>query len=133
MKLTFRSGLAAHTSALQSARTKALQEVGFVWQGKAVLAAPVDTGYLRASIAPAVENEARQHHARHKDATVSYQTPAVGPGTVAVGSNAEYAAAVHEDLDTPRRSGGPKFIEAPFRENERAWIDLIAKRLREAT
>ncbi len=130
---TFRSNRAAVTAKQDAAVTGALREIGFAWRAKAVLRTPVHTGFLRATLASAVENDGGTHSEQHEGGTVTFQKPLVGRGTVQLGSIAEYAAAVHEDLTANRRVGGPKFIEAPMREEATRWQALLAKAVRSAS
>jgi hypothetical protein len=80
----------------------ALTSVALQWHEQAVNAAPVDTGRLRASLAWAAPNKARWHSANIDGETVSYQVPASDDLSIAVGTNVEYAAAVHDGLGAQR-------------------------------
>ncbi len=127
VQFTFTTTADEHLRELSAARSLGLAHVGSAWELLAKERVPVDTGYLRASITSAVENQRGTHAERYAGrgnkpgGTVTYQKPRAGAGEVHVGSNAEYAPAVHEDLTATRRSGGPKFIEGPLRERESDW------------
>lgn len=91
--------------AVMQALDVASDRIGILWHGAARMAAPVDLGRLRASIAWATHRTRRQHTAAYPGGrgepggTVSYTPPDPGELTTAVGSNVEYALAVHEGLD----------------------------------
>lgn len=127
------SNVPAVEKATEDALHAALLDVAMVWLGKATLVTPVDSGVLRASLAYAV-NGTRRHSetAQPSGEIVAYNATAPRL-TARVGSNTEYAAAVHERLDPTvnwsARGTGPKFIETPLRENRDQWIAMIRSRL----
>lgn len=93
-----------------------LTEAGMVWHGDAVRITPVDTGQLRQSL--------------------TWELTGVGSfmesasGRVRLGSNLEYAPAVHENLDAHHPVGQAKFIETPLRENRDKYLRLVAEAIR---
>lgn len=135
-KFTFTSSLQAHTTAMVEARKAGLNEIGLLWQLHATRLTPVDSGFLRASLAFAAEgSKQHQESAVGQDGAingeVAYEASAPA-NTVRLGSNQDYAIPVHEDLNAHRRSGQAKFIEIPLQEHGPAWVELLARRLREA-
>lgn len=88
--------------ATQKQLNNALTSVALMWHEQAVNAAPVDTGRLRASLAWAAPGKPRWHTATVDGETVSYQVEATDDLSIAVGTNVEYAAAVHDGLGAQR-------------------------------
>jgi hypothetical protein len=135
---TFESDIDMALGTAQRAGEAALTEIALLWLAKAILIAPVYTGILRASIGWAVGGT-RQHRGEAMGSegpvSVEYQAEAP-PMTLRLGSNVEYAAAVHENLDPnvqwSARGTGPKFIERPLQENRAVWETLIRRRITEA-
>jgi len=130
-RVTFTSNRKQHVRKLKRARDAGLRDAIMLAHGDALLATPVDTGALRASLAYAVSGR-RQHRATKtgrdgKSATSAYEVTAP-EGVARLGSNLDYAPKVHEDLDTPRRVGGPKFIEKPMREGQERYLKAMRAR-----
>lgn len=109
-RYTFKSNMRVVTLAQRLARNVALRTIGNVWLGKSTLLTPVDSGNLRASL--------------RTDSTAAQ---------VRLGSNVEYAPAVHENLTARHEVGQAKFIEAPLQQNAAAWAAFIAKTIGKAT
>lgn len=88
--------------------SKKVKAIALDLQGKSAKLAPVDIGDLRnncnADLSKATGDKAR--------ATVGYSLP--------------YALRQHEELSYNHPKGGQaKFLEQPFRENEKRYIELI--------
>jgi hypothetical protein len=81
---------------IEAALQKALNRIAIKWQAESRKAAPVNLGRLRASIAFSTPTNNALHTAAYKGGVVQYQPPAVQGLTAQVGSNVEYAMAVHE-------------------------------------
>lgn len=83
---------------------RACNRIAIAWHAAARQAAPVDLGRLRASIAFATHTNHPPHTGTYPGArgrpggTIAYDPPDPGRLTVTVGSNVEYAPAVHEGL-----------------------------------
>lgn len=90
--------------ASREALNNALTVAALKWHELAVLSAPVDTGRLRASLAWAAPGQARMHTATIDGETVAYQVPASDDLSIMVGTNVEYAAAVHDGLGARRET-----------------------------
>lgn len=116
-RFVFESNRAAVTQAQERALERELRtRIGPAWLAEATRRTPVDTGHLVSTLRPVVEGL-----------------------TLTLGASADYALAVHEDLDPttgkPRkryRVGGPKFIESPLREHSEAWVGQLTRALRDA-
>lgn len=120
----------------EQALRRALDRIAIRWQAAARLAAPVDTGRLRASIAFSTPNV---------PGLFSTTEPVQQGLTAVVGSNVEYALAVHEGLPQghPIRRNGKvhpmpngrdpnKFIETPGRQLASTFENMITDELRKA-
>lgn len=103
--------------ALATGTRRGLTDAGMVWHGDVVRITPVDSGLLRQSIAWEVTG-----------VNAAAGKPA---GRVRLGSNLEYAPAVHENLDAHHPVGQAKFIETPLRENRDKYLRLVADAIRE--
>lgn len=116
------SGIGAFSSRLRVAAgnkvrsevARAMKQEMEIERREAVKRAPLDTGDLRRSIR--VEGPVMQGQA------VSYNL-------VAGGEKVPYARHVHEDMETPRRVGGPKFIESVVNESAPYMARRVARRM----
>jgi hypothetical protein len=144
--LEFKSNTKAADSKIEAALKRALDRIAIKWQAEAKLAAPVDTGRLRASIAFSTPTVSGLHTETYSTGVVQYDTPPVKGLTVQVGTNVEYALAVHEGLESEfaYRSGNQtktftiqrkpnKFIEDPGRALAGEFRGFIEKEIRKAT
>jgi len=114
----------AVTRAVEKCLETALVRVALDWHGKARQAAPVDTGRLRSSIAWAAPGQAPSVTVQHPDGrTETFTPPAVEGLQAVVGTNVEYAHAVHEGL--PARTVS---VRAHWRTIKQAWGRPIAPR-----
>lgn len=138
VRVTFKTNVGAFMAKHEKALSAALEDIGGIWLGKAVLLTPVDSGVLRASIAWAADGETRRHSERYAGnervppGVVEY-SPDAPANTVRLGSNTEYAIFVHEDLDAYHKVGQAKFIEAPLRQNAEKWVGYIGRKLKAAS
>lgn len=101
----------------KKANRRGLQAVAIEVSGAAKKRTPVDTGWLRASIAWAVDDRERNHKGTWKGTTVQYRVTAP-EGEARVGTNVAYAPWVHENLDAYHKTGEAKFIENAFTEKQ---------------
>ena len=84
---------------------------------------PLDTGALRASLKLIMGGESKRSVA----ATIIAGGENVNPKTNK--TTAQYAAIVHEALETHFHVGGPKFIESTLRASEPHMAARVAKRM----
>ena len=96
--------------ASHAALERALKRVAIHWHALARQAAPVDTGRLQASIAFAAPGT---NPAVMADGEV-FQPPPVTDLSAIVGSNVEYAAAVHEGVEVGTTWSVPEHSRGPF-------------------
>ncbi len=121
----------------EQALKRALDRIAIKWQAEARKIAPVDTGRLRASIAFSTPNV---------PGLFSTTEPVDQGLTAIVGTNVEYALAVHEGLPQghPIRRNGKvhpmpngrdpnKFIETPGRQNAGTFERFVTEELRKVT
>ena len=111
----------------------------------AINAAPVDTGTLRRSGTVTVGNlpknpgqiyqdarpvEEGGQEKEHKDA---FPEPVGKEKAVYISFNTPYARRMHEDLGyTPKRGGGPKYLETPFNANKKTVLKMAEERIKKA-
>lgn len=108
VSVLFESNVDAFKKLSVDLRNRALNRIAILWHGEARNAAPVDTGRLRSSIAfstptnqapvtlvPEKRTKGGRPPAGDTQSTL-FEPPAPPPGTAIVGSNVNYAAAVHE-------------------------------------
>ena len=130
----------SRTRAVGDAATRALERalnrVAVHWHGEARQRAPVDTGRLMASIAFSTPTSNAYHQEGYRGrgnkpgGTVAYQPPEARGLEAMVGSNVEYAAAVHElHPDASKR----EFIEGPGNENADHYQRIIRDEVTNAT
>ena len=118
----------------QTAIERALNRIAIHWHGEARQRAPVDTGRLMASIAFSTPTSNAFHQQDYRGrgdkpgGTVAYQPPAARGLEAMVGSNVDYAAAVHELHPTAKG-----FIEDPGNENAERYQDIIREEVTRAT
>ena len=105
---------------------------------EAIDAAPVDTGTLRRSGTvtvgklpdSAIIYEAAKSGNKMKDA---FPDPIGETKAVYISFNTPYARRMHEDLGyTPKRGGGPKYLETPFKANKDKVLKYVDKQIRKA-
>lgn len=97
-----------------------LNRIAIRWHGKAREAAPVDTGRLRSSITfstPTVRKRVRVAATAGQQGYL-FDPPPVDGLEVVIGSNVEYAPAVHEGVTW---AGGPVEVKAHKRRQTKAW------------
>ena len=121
----------SNTRAVGDAATRALERalnrVAVHWHGEARQRAPVDTGRLQSSIAFSAPGQNPVAVLQGSPPGIFIPPPAQGLEAM-VGSNVEYAAAVHELHRT--RSG---FIEDPGNENADHYQRIIREEVTSAT
>lgn len=130
----FTSNRVAVNAAQEQVLRRALDRIAIRWQAAARLAAPVDTGRLRASIAFSTPNV---------PGLFATTAPIEQGLTAMVGTNVEYALAVHEGLPQghPIRRNGKvhpmpngrdpnKFIETPGRQLASTFENMVTEELR---
>ena len=142
----FKSNRDAVNGTIETALRRALDRIAIRWQADAKLAAPVDTGRLRASIAFSTPNVQALHTETFKEGVVQYQPPDVQGLTAQVGTNVEYGLVVHEGLsgtmafrqnnttqyrNVKRKPN--KFIETPGRQLAPTFRGIVDEELRKAT
>lgn len=81
--------LSQEISGIESRGLDGLWAAALEVEGKSKELVPVDTGNLR----------------------LSHRTEKIGDNSVAIDVQADYAVYVHEDMETPRKSGQPKFLQ----------------------
>ena len=105
---------------------------------EAIDAAPVDTGTLRRSGTVTVGKlpdsariyEAAKSGNEMKDA---FPDPIGKEKVVYISFNTPYARRMHEDLGyTPKRGGGPKYLETPFNASKAKVLKYAEKQIRKA-
>ena len=105
---------------------------------EAIDKAPVDTGTLRRSGTVTVGKlpdsariyEAAESGNEMKDA---FPDPIGKEKAVYISFNTPYARRMHEDLGyTPKRGGGPKYLETPFNANKNKVLKYADKQIRKA-
>lgn len=84
--------------ALRSGINRALNRIGIKWQAGAKQATPVDTGRLRSSIAFVTPTVRALHTTAYEGHVETYMPPEARPNSVHVGTNVDYARAVHEGV-----------------------------------
>jgi hypothetical protein len=93
----FVSNVPATRARVEQGLRRALDRIAIRWQKEAKIAAPVDLGRLRASIAFSTPNIQALHTESYRGGVVQYMPPPPpNELTAQVGSNVEYARAVHE-------------------------------------
>lgn len=142
----FKSNRDAVNGTIETALHRALDRIAIRWQAEAKLAAPVDTGRLRASIAFSTPNVQALHTETFKEGVVQYQPPDVQGLTAQVGTNVEYGLVVHEGLsgtmafrqnnttqyrNVKRKPN--KFIETPGRQLAPTFRSIVDEEIRKAT
>lgn len=125
----------AQADAKMSAAVKlGLTAAIMIAHGDAIIRTPVDTGLLRASLAWAVSGRKSHRGTANgrdgKTAVVEYEVSAP-TGVARLGTNVEYGPEVHEDLNTPRVVGGPKFVETPMRERQDVYKRMLADAIKD--
>lgn len=99
------------TDAAQAGLDDGLNRAAIDWHAAAREATPVDTGRLRSSVAfstPTVQAKVRVMKGSDRDQRAyTFTPPKPPPNTLLVGSNVEYALAVHEGIQDP---GGPEQV-----------------------
>jgi len=136
------SNIKAVDANVEARLRRALDRIAIKWQAEAIKAAPVDTGRLRASIAISTPNVQALHTANYSEGAVQYEPPTEQGLTAMVGTNVEYALAVHEGLPSGfayRRNNQTvvmqverrpdKFIEEPGRALQPTFQRMIQEEL----
>ena len=124
---TVRSNTRAIDANATHALKRALNRVAIHWHGEARQRAPVDTGRLMSSIAFSAPGANPPAVLQGAPPGLFQPPPAVGLEAM-VGTNVEYAPAVHELHRT--KSG---FIENPGNENAERYQDIIREEVTRAT
>jgi hypothetical protein len=126
VKIAEEAGLKALRTGAEAILTEAIDE------------APVDTGTLRRSGTVTVGKlpdgarvfEAAEAGNEMKDA---FSDPVGKEKAVYISFNTPYARRMHEDLGyTPKRGGGPKYLETPFNANKSKVLKYVDKEIKKA-
>lgn len=107
---TLTSNVRTITPIIEAALERALNRMALPWHEAATNEVPVDTGRLKTSLTfstPTIQKAVAYTDADGKGA--SFRPPKPPPLTLILGTNVEYAAAVHEGVDW---EGGPVQVEA---------------------
>jgi hypothetical protein len=126
VKIAEEAGLKALRTGAEAILTEAIDET------------PIDTGTLRRSGTVTVGGlpdgaqvyEAAESGSNMKDA---FPSPEGKEKAVYISFNTPYARRMHEDLGyTPKRGGGPKYLETPFNANKDKVLKYAAKQVKKA-
>ncbi len=126
VKIAEEAGLKALRTGAEAILTEAIDE------------APIDTGTLRRSGTVTVGKlpdgarvfEAAEAGNEMKDA---FPEKIGKEKAVYISFNTPYARRMHEDLGyTPKRGGGPKYLETPFNANKKKVLKYADKQIRKA-
>ncbi len=126
VKIAEEAGLKALRTGAEAILTEAIDE------------APVDTGTLRRSGTVTVGGlpdgaqvyEAAESGSDMKDA---FPGPEGKEKAVYISFNTPYARRMHEDLGyTPKRGGGPKYLETPFNANKDKVLKMAETKVKKA-
>ena len=126
VKIAEEAGLKALRTGAEAILTEAIDE------------APVDTGTLRRSGTVTVGKlpdgervyEAAESGTEMKDA---FPDKIGQEKAVYISFNTPYARRMHEDLGyTPKRGGGPKYLETPFNANKSKVLKYVDKEIKKA-
>ena len=126
VKIAEEAGLKALRTGAEAILTEAIDET------------PIDTGTLRRSGTVTVGSlpdgeqvyEAAESGSNMKDA---FPGPEGKEKAVYISFNTPYARRMHEDLGyTPKRGGGPKYLETPFNANKDKVLKYAAKQVKKA-
>jgi len=126
VKIAEEAGLKALRTGAEAILTEAIDET------------PVDTGTLRRSGTVTVGKlpdwaqvyAAAEAGNEMKDA---FPDPVGKEKAVYISFNTPYARRMHEDLGyTPKRGGGPKYLESPFNRNKNKVLKYADKQIRKA-
>jgi len=126
VKIAEEAGLKALRTGAEAILTEAIDE------------APIDTGTLRRSGTVTVGKlpdgaqvyEAAESGSDMKDA---YSNAIGKEKAVYISFNTPYARRMHEDLGyTPKRGGGPKYLETPFNRNKKKVLQYAEKQVKKA-
>jgi len=102
MSVTFKfeSNKVAALSDMERKKNRALDRCAIAWHNAARQATPVDTGRLRASLSWATPTNKDQVGRTYNGGVIQYTPPDPAKDSAEVGSNVEYALAVHEGINT---------------------------------
>lgn len=130
VKIAEEAGLKALRTGAEAILTEAIDET------------PIDTGTLRRSgtvTVGALPDGAQVYEAAESgsDMKDAFPGPEGKEKAVYISFNTPYARRMHEDLGyTPKRGGGPKYLESPFNRNKNKVLKMadlqIKKALRDA-
>lgn len=111
-----------------------MERIGLDLAGKAATKAPVRTGDLRGSwFAVTNKGNLLNQDADNNPESARLGIPAVGKYEVIVGFSEPYAEKQHETLTFRHELGGePKFLENPFKEMSKRYIDDIKESFKKA-
>ena len=112
---------------------------------EAINSAPVDTGTLRRSGTVTVgglppDGEAiyqaskrKKEGGQRKSHKKAFLEPVGTENAVYISFNTPYARRMHEDLGyTPKRGGGPKYLETPFNANKDKVLKMAETKVKKA-
>jgi len=126
VKIAEEAGLKALRTGAEAILTEAIDET------------PIDTGTLRRSgtvTVGALPDGAQVYEAAESGSEMKNAFP--GPEgkekAVYISFNTPYARRMHEDLGyTPKRGGGPKYLESPFNRNKKKVLQYAEKQVKKA-
>jgi hypothetical protein len=112
--------------AMDEAIQRALNRIGVRWQAGAKLAAPVDSGRLRSSITFCTPTTRALHTTVWKGGVESYMPPMARKNSVHVGTNVDYARAVHEGVMAHMETVLPHTVRAHKRKTKHGVVTVRA-------
>ena len=122
----------------EEAGLKALRTGAEAILTEAIDETPIDTGTLRRSgtvTIGALPDGAQVYEAAESgsDMKAAFPGPEGKEKAVYISFNTPYARRMHEDLGyTPKRGGGPKYLETPFNRNKNKVIKYADKQIKKA-
>jgi hypothetical protein len=126
VKIAEEAGLKALRTGAEAILTEAIDET------------PIETGTLRRSgtvTVGALPDGAQVYEAAESgsDMKDAYSNAIGKEKAVYISFNTPYARRMHEDLGyTPKRGGGPKYLETPFNANKKKVFDYAEKQVKKA-
>ena len=126
VKIAEEAGLKALRTGAEAILTEAIDE------------APIDTGTLRRSgtvTVGAVPDASQVYEAAESGSDMRNAFPGTEgkEKAVYISFNTPYARRMHEDLGyTPKRGGGPKYLETPFNRNKDKVLKYAEKQIKKA-
>ena len=126
VKIAEEAGLKALRTGAEAILTEAIDET------------PIDTGTLRRSgtvTVGALPDGAQVYEAAESGSSMkdAFPGPEGKEKAVYISFNTPYARRMHEDLGyTPKRGGGPKYLETPFNANKDKVLKMAERKVKKA-